>query len=299
MNENNITKQKVMTNINQKIEFKDFFLDVQKCSREYTAKAFLDRFDLSKNVHNITNYTKFTKTINTLCKYKLNIHMPLFYDRDLIFNKYILPTAVFMHYMNINVGIMDRLHIFIVNNDIYDRYSEVIGGEYFLTKSRDKPIHMILVKDYEMRSSYNPSFNQIEKSYTTLFHELIHLHDNKDKTDFKCNRIIKYTHQRHEIKARYISKFFYNFYCNLLNGYDPEQIEIMVDDLKWFVIELDDLYSEIINIQEKLSEYIDTCIQKFELPNMNLVNENTQYLDSMDVIENIQIRFYNIIEGYD
>jgi len=242
-------------------------------------------------VNNINDLDKFLKVLHHLIKYKLIILIPSkpliqkydqtknFYPNQ-IYKNYVIPLAVFFHYSGVNVKKMAPLILSIVPNQIYDRYCLDHVGEYFESndKASKKPVHVIFIKEYHDRLTN--LLNQ-RSTLITLFHEATHLIDNFDFNKFDNTDLIEYRYRWHEINAKFNSKVFYKIYTRLLSKQYNKYPGALIDTLNLRCAELDDLYTEIKE-------------------NTNLINnwgeKTAQYSQSIQQIQNVQKRFYNLIE---
>ncbi len=120
-----------------------------------------------------------------------------------MFHNFILPSAVFLYYMNLDLNDLDRLDLYLIDEKTYNIYHENVSGEYLSGTLRKRNGHIILIKCYEN------NFNRVKSS---LFHELMHLVDNRGFHDYDEEHEIDYDFRWHEIKAKYVSKVFTKFY---------------------------------------------------------------------------------------
>lgn len=247
----------------------------------------------------IIDYNKFVRTLTHLIDSKLIVYVPSMglisqynlqpnYTMHLIYKNYVIPLTLFMNYFDVNVKTMPKLYLFIIPSELYENYYLDHRGEYFEGTARqtNTQVHSILVKEYPLHSNMRL---YRKPTLITLFHELTHVIDNIHFNSFMYLDIIEYRFRWSEINAKYLSKLFYEVYNRMLSGSPRIFPAFLIDTLNHKCAELDDLYSEIKNLN-------NTCHVKFITKGIDELNISVQYTHSMHIIENIQARCYNLIE---
>lgn len=277
--------------------FENFYKSINFQFSVYHSKYVSNLYNIPRNLQlSIDNYSHFVDTFEALVKNKLYIHSIENYDHDRMFYDYILPTSIFLHYLNVDTSKMSEINLYIVNDKLYSLYRREIGGEYTQGIYRKSNIknHIILIKDYTEINELNHALTLI-----SLFHELTHLVDNSDFNGLQQDKIIGYSFRWSEIKAKYLSEFFYMFYKCLtkyVKGFTRlhliNQYSIPLKD------NLNDLYLSIVNNLELNEAIIDLDISYDDINDntMELTQENIQYYTSLQQINDLN-KFFKNVEG--
>ena len=270
-------------------EFLHYFTTLNPC---YHSKYIYARYCCPKELyHNIHEWVKFNEVIDKLTDSKLFINCKEFFDPKTLFNDYILPIAIFLHYMHVDIDKMAEIELFIVNDKLYEKYRTNTGGEYTSGLKDKKNCHIILVRQFNDKT--------LGGKYTTLkslFHELMHLVDNLDFNGLNSN--IDYYHRWHEIKAYMISEFFVHFYRGVLNQSHLNNI----NNTLWVVNSK--LRTTAGDIMEDLNnnyhwiEYTYSGKQEYKgsYDNSKKLKENIELLTSMREINTLQNFFEQMEE---
>ena len=227
--------------------FFEFFDHLKSTYLCYHSKVISKKFNIPSNLqNNIDNYGHFIDTFEALIKNKLYLWVTKGYSVFKMFHKYILPTTVFLHYLNVDISKIPEIQIFVVDNQTYEIYKREIGGEYsdrFKTNKSDR-MHLILIKDYKTeRITYK------DLSLTSLFHELMHLVDNLGFDGLQNSHNIDYMYRCHEIKARYISEAFLRVYKGLKSNFSEYRKNLIISTYLYMQRDsLDELEQALENI---------------------------------------------------
>ncbi len=266
------------------MEFTEFYYQLVDRLGRYNAKYIDNKYSVPLGLYdNIDNRSEFMKLLHKLTENKLSIKCLKKLSKETIYYDYIIPTAVFLHYMHVDIDNLKQIDLFIVNRQTYEQYSPRTGGEYIEGKnpSEHHKVHIILVKQF----NNNDTFNK-EATLTSLFHELTHLVDNLDFLGF--NTDLDYYLRCHEIKARVISSVFLEFYKRLLNDTN------YLDNTLWLVKRsltniADDLMHEIDLNYYCIDEGFDErYILNDDIDNTEILKENIQFLTSMREVNTLQ-----------
>jgi len=221
-----------------------------------------------------------------------------------MFFDYILPTAVFLHYMHVNIEKLPRIHLYIINEQLYDTYKLNVGGEYTSsTRRTTKELeHLIFIRAFTDNDEISH-----DASLHALFHELTHLVDNIEFDGFSDVVDLDYYLRGHEIKAKCIADYFICFYKCLIKLYDKYDYLIIH---RWLLIlkdSLNEVYSDLNNIYNSHCNIIEYRLKhllnnKIGFNNLTLntdisiyTKENIQLVKSMRQIEVLR-KFFNQIE---
>lgn len=283
-------------------DFKQFFTYISTHFTSFDPNVItcLNLIDLNLKA-NLKNFDGFLITLQHLIKEKLYLYVPTFpliqkynmfenFYPHQIYKNYIIPLAVFMHYYEVNVKEMANLCLFIIPHQIYVKYYPDHAGEYFQGTERDtnKPIHSIFIKEFA-----NINLPTRRSSLTTLFHEATHLIDNINFDAYKTDDVIHYDYQWHEIHAHYKSEVFYRLYSKMLSKKAFTYKSFLIQSLNNKCAELDSLYVEINELNCLNEVYLK---HSRSLQKSKLLKQNSQYTQSMHIIQDIQKRFYRLIE---
>ncbi len=271
-------------------EFLHYLTTVHPC---YHSKYIYARYCCPKDLyHNIHEWDKFNEVIDKLTDSKLYIHCKAFFDPKTLFNDYILPIAIFLHYMHVDIDKMAEIELYIVNDELYEKHRIDTGGEYTSgLKENNIKCHIILVRQFNDKS--------LDNKYTTLkslFHELMHLVDNLDFNGL--NSDIDYYHRWHEIKAYAISEFFVHFYRGVLNQSHLNNI----NNTLWVVNrKLRTISTDIMIQMNRNYEWIETNnpthrYNNGSIDNCKDIEMNIELLKSMREINTLQNFFEQIEE---
>lgn len=277
-------------------DFAQFYEVINQMSNTYHSKFVSDNYNIPRNLQlSIDNYSHFIDTFEALVKDKLYIRCFKDFDHDRLFYNYILPTSVFLHYLNVDISILSEINIFIVNDKTYELYRENIGGEYAEASKRFTRVktHLIIIKDYEDQTEFNDALSLI-----ALFHELTHLVDNIDFNGLKQDRDLEYNYRISEIKAKHLSEFFYAFYqCKVKYIPMNHTFEIIHEyniDIKEDLVEL---YDSIVYQLDFNYDYINSDLQFGFIDNIwHTSKQNIQYLKSIQQITDL-LKFLNSVES--
>ncbi|KKN18815.1 hypothetical protein LCGC14_0951890 [marine sediment metagenome] len=204
------------------MKFREFYNVLNKKLNTYHSKYIRMNYITPRALFdNIEERSKFMELLHELTESKLYIKCSKKFDIKTIFFDYILPIAVFLHYMHVDIEKLTQIDLYIVSQQTYNQYNPYVAGEYIdgVNPSKKHKVHIILVKQYNTvkgQGEYNEENK--DKTLCSLFHELTHLIDNSDFNGL--NHDISYRLQSHEIKAKAISNVFLNFYKDLIVSYD-------------------------------------------------------------------------------
>ena len=269
------------------MKFRQFYKVLNDKLNTYHSKYIHMKYSIPTTLYNnIENKSKFICLLHELTKSKLYIKCLKKFDRNIIYHDYILPIAVFLHYMHVDIEKLTQIDLYIVNRQIYKQYGTSTGGEYIdgVNPTKKHKVHIILVKQFNNNDSTNK-----ERTLKSLFHELTHLIDNFNFNGFNNN--INYWLRWYEIKARAISSVFLNFYKDLLVSYDRTS---KLNNTLWVVnrnlgIISNDIMQEINNnyfyIEGNLN---DRYLYDKNVDNLDAMHENIQLLTSMRQINTLK-----------
>jgi len=235
---------------------------------------------------------KFNEFMKKLVENKFYIWCVRGFNQKVMFNDYILPTAIYLYYMHVDLNQINKIHLYIVNDKTYKTYRGNVGGEYTdgLNRKTNKQTHIILVK----QSNNNTPITK-DESLNSLFHELTHLVDNIDFNGLSDPHIIDYYLRWHEIRARILSRVFSEFYKRLLNN-----DHLLYNTLVGIEITLDGITDDLMHDINVSYYNIDTkfdyrYLLNVEIDNTQLLSENIQLLTSMREVHSLK-NFVNNIE---
>lgn len=272
-------------------KFEEFFNTLNKTLSCYATKYIKQNYIIPSELsENIPNYTEFRVILHKLCE-KLKVCCIDGFSHETMYFDYIIPTAVFLHYMHVNMDLIPEMNIYIVNEKLYNQYNPSVGGEYTtgVNSMMGNDVHVVLVKQF---NKYN-TLNKYE-TLDSLFHELMHLVDRLHIDGYKDS--INYTLRWHEIKARTISNVFLEFYKGLLNEFNELESCILNQKNRIENLEYD------INYQIDLTcDSIDRWQKVYDgLPKgnnlLNLSEKNTELFKSMKEINTLQKFLTNLEE---
>ncbi len=276
--------------------FKDFFGELCNTHSCYHSKVISDKFNIPSSLqNNIDNYGHYIDTFEALVKNKLLIWSPKGYSVYKMYFKYILPTSVFLHYLNVDISKMKEISLFIVDSETYQRYRHNVGGEYSdqFAKPNKTKMHLVLVKDYkDVRIKWK------DVSLVSLFHELMHLVDNLDFNGLNDASNIDYTYRWHEIKAKYISELFYGLYKLIktikLKHNKSRLLSVWVDDLRQSLYKITDSIENISFYNHEIIDLELSVEKRSSEVIIELSKKNQSYYRSLKCINQINNVFNDI-----
>lgn len=257
------------------MKFSEFYALVNTKSVCYHTKYVKQDYTIPWALkRNLPNLTKFKVLLHRLTENKFYIWCTKDFSQETLYYDYILPTAVFLHYMHIDMDKLTEINLYIVNEKLYNKYNSKVGGEYTggVNPTTNVRTHLILIKQF------NPFIGQTKYNLKTknttlnsLFHELMHLVDRlTDMFDYD----VQYGFRWQEIKAKCLATVFFQFYKGLLVTYDQNS---QLKNTIWVSRHL--LNNRIIDINTELSgnnfiinkrESFNECINNTDLIQQNI-----------------------------
>ena len=269
------------------MDFLEFYTDLRKSFSCYHAKHFYNKYTKPIALYQtIPNITQFNEFITKLTDNKLYIYCIKQFDQKTIYYDYIIPTAVFLHYMHVDIDRLAKINLVIVNEASYDTYNNNVGGEY--TYAEDRKSHLILVRQFTDNNNFNKS-----STLCSLFHELTHLVDNMGFIGF--NSDLHYYLRWHEIRAKAISYVFTDFYNRLLNSYHHLTNTVRLVQLNLGLIAGDLMYLINNNYYCIDSNLDDRYLFNSNVDNTEALEENIELLTSIREV-NVLRNFLTKIE---
>jgi len=281
------------------MNFKEFFY---KCNYElsyYHSKVISDHYNISENLQsNIHDFKQFKRFLYLLTNSKLRIRCNQTLDPSIIYNNYILPSAIYLYYMHTDINNLNDIDLYLVEDQSYSIYRKNVSGEYGCSvrcKTKND-VHVVFVRYYKENT-----LSEQLKSMGSLFHELTHLIDNTDFKDFgKAYNIINYHNRWHEIKAKYLSEFFVPFYLALKSTFHSLRKTFIIESINDITTELNNKYCNMDNLLNEHYIVIDNMLKYPSKTSYSIMFKHSSKISSLIksllLIEQIQQFFYNIQE---
>ena len=112
-------------------EFEAFYTHLnEQFSCYYTKYVYQNHVKPMSLYQNVPNMPKFNEFMKKLVENKFYIWCVRGFDQKVMFNDYILPTAIYLYYMHVDLNQINKIHLYIVNDKTYKTYRENVGENF-------------------------------------------------------------------------------------------------------------------------------------------------------------------------